>query len=206
MTNRNCGILIILTGKTASGKDTIKSKLLGKYPNLKKVITTTSRAPREGEKDGVDYHFLSRKDFEKKITSGDFAEHVEYGGNLYGTTKSELEASLNQDTLWRIDPSRAGEIREFIKRAFPDEVAEKLIKSVIVIYVAVSDKVVLQRLRERNLSEDEIENRMADDAKIWDQYKENYDFVVENIPRKLNETVDKICKIIDTQKEHKNIF
>src|SRR5438874_2601266 len=105
-------MLLVLTGKTASGKDTIKAKLLEKFPNFASVITTTSRAPRSGEVEERDYHFLSREEFEEKVKAGDFAEHVEYGGNLYGTYKTELERGLNSDVLWRIDPSRAGEIRD----------------------------------------------------------------------------------------------
>lgn len=193
-------MLIVLTGKTASGKDTIKNKLLEKYPALKKVITTTSRLPRHGEQDGVDYHFLSRDEFQKKMENGDFAEYVEYGGNLYGTYKVELEQAINGDALWKIDPSRAGEAREFLKRSFPPDIAENLLKTVLVIYVTVSDDIVLQRLQERGLSETEILKRTDDDAKIWDQYRNSYDFVVENDTGKLNETIDKIINIIDSQK------
>lgn len=192
-------MFIILTGKTASGKDTIKLHLLKKYPSLKKVMTTTSRTPRVNEKNGVDYFFLSRNDFEKKIEQKVFAEFVEYGGNLYGTEKKELEQALNSDILWKIDPSRAGEARDFIKIAFPDHLAEELIKKLVVIYVTVSDEIVLQRLKKRNLSEAEIQKRMSDDVKIWQQYEKSYDFVVENIPGKLDETVDKIINIIETK-------
>lgn len=177
-------ILLILTGKTASGKDTIKSKLLAKYPNLKKVITTTSRPKRANETDGVDYYFLTRAEFEKKITQGEFAEYVEYGGNLYGTYKSELAQA--GDLLWRIDPSRAGKVREMT-----------LGQNLVVIYITVDDETVLQRLKNRGLSEQEIQSRMADDAKIWKAFKDNYDFVVENIPGKLDATIDKIVHIIE---------
>lgn len=193
-------LLLVLTGKTASGKDTIQAQLLSKYPNLKGIVTTTSRAPRDGERDGVDYHFITRDEFEKKIESGEFAEYVEYGGNLYGTYKSELESALTQDTLWRIDPSRAGEVREFIKRAFPSEISEKLIKRLLVIYVTVADDVVLQRLKERNLSTQEIEKRIKDDEQIWQKNKDNYDHVIENVPGKLDQTIAEITNIIKSHK------
>lgn len=166
-------MLIVLTGKTASGKDTIASRL----PNFKRVITTTSRLPRANEKDGVDYYFLSRAEFENKIKQDEFIEWVEYGGNLYGTYKKELEQT--GDLLWRIDPSRAGQI-----------------ENGLVIYITCSDDVILQRLKKRGLSEEEIQKRMADDKNIWGKYKDNYDYVVENIPGKLDETIDKITKII----------
>lgn len=196
----NTHLLIILTGKTASGKDTIKSLLLTKYPNLKKVITTTSRTLRIAEKEGIDYHFLTRVQFEDKISKGDFAEYVWYGGNLYGTQKSELEQALNNDTLWKIDPSRAGEIKEFIKRSYPVDIADELIKRVVVLYITVSDDVILQRLQKRGLSDLEIQKRMSDDAKIWQQYQKKYDFVVENLPGKLENTLKEIYHIIESHK------
>lgn len=192
-------MLLILTGKTASGKDTIKQKLLSRFPNFKKAITTTSRTPRSGEVQDVDYHFLTREKFEDKIKAGEFAEHVEYGGNLYGTYKKELEQALDGDALWRIDPSRAGEVRDFIRRSFPDQTAEKLLKNILVIYVTVSDDVVLQRLKQRGLSDEEIQKRMEDDAKIWQQYQNSYDFIVGNVPGKLDQTLDKIFGIIGNQ-------
>lgn len=176
-------MLIVLTGKTASGKDTIKSKLLAKYPHFKKVITTTSRTKRSNEVDRVDYYFLSRDEFERKIKEGEFAEYVEYGGNLYGTYKSELEQA--GDLMWRIDPSRAGKVRELIKG-----------QNLVVIYITVSDDVILQRLKNRGLTDEEIQSRMTDDAKIWQKYQNNYDYVVENVPGKLDATLDKIVSII----------
>ncbi|MDP3973239.1 MAG: hypothetical protein Q8P92_00205 [Candidatus Daviesbacteria bacterium] len=189
-------MLIILTGKTASGKDTIKQRILHKFPDVKRVITTTSRAPREGEQQDIDYHFISREGFQKKIDAGDFIEYVEYGGNLYGTTKIELDKTLDENLLWKIDPSRAGEIRDFIRRSFPSDQASRLVKNILVIYITTSDEVILERLRRRNLSSNEIEKRMMDDLKIWHKYQRNYDYVIENVPGKLDETVDKIFHII----------
>ncbi len=190
-------MFIILTGKTASGKDTIKSALLQKYPTLKKVITTTSRTPRFNEQNGIDYNFLTRPEFEDKIQKQEFAEYVEYGGNLYGTQKKELEQALTGDILWKIDPSRGGEVRDFIKRAYAPNLAQDLIKRVIVIYINAPDEVILQRLQKRGLSEGEIKKRMQDDERIWEQYKNSYDFVVENTLSKLNETIDKVEQIIE---------
>lgn len=183
-------ILIILTGKTASGKDTIKAALLQKYPQLRKVTTTTSRKIRLGEKNGVDYYFISRQEFEDKIKQGVFLEYVEYGGNLYGTTKSELQHTLDDhDVIWKIDPSRAGKIRDL----------GKINQQIMVIYLNVSDGVVLQRLKDRGLADLEIKRRMQDDKRIWQKYHQNYDHVVENVPGKLNETIQKIVNLIDSR-------
>lgn len=189
--------LIVLTGKTASGKDTVMSRLLFRWPDFKRVITTTSRVPRSGEKNGVDYSFLSRDDFNQKVEAGDFIEYVSYGGNLYGTEKTQIINNLDRGLIWRIDPSRAGQIKELIKSSFEAELAESLLKRVLVIYLTVDDSVVLKRLQKRDLSKEEIDKRMQEDKQHWQQYQDNYDFVVENMPGKLDETIDKVIRIIE---------
>lgn len=176
-------MLIVLTGKTASGKDTVMAKLLEKLPNFQRIITTTSRPARAGEKDGIDYNFISKEEFERKINNGDFIEYVEYGGNLYGTEKNQLD--LGENLIWRTDPSWAGKIKNVIKD-----------RKILVIYLTVSDEVVLKRLQERGLSQQETDKRMADDQDFWQKYKDNYNFVVENVPGKLDETLDRIMQII----------
>lgn len=175
-------MLIVLTGKTASGKDTLIARLLQKYPDFKKVLTSTTRPQREGEVNGVDYNFLSEQNFRQKIDHGDFLEYVEYGGNFYGTEKSRINAE--DSSIWKIEPSMAGKA----KQLFPNS---------IVIYITTADEVILRRLRERGLSDQEIEKRMQDDQKFWDLYKDQYDFVVENPQGKLDETVRKISQIIE---------
>lgn len=180
----NNHLLIVLTGKTASGKDTIMAKLLERFTDFRRVITTTSRTPRDGEKNGVDYNFISKEDFKKRIEEGDFIEYVEYGGNLYGTEKNRLIS--DNSLIWRIDPSRAGQIKDLIKA-----------KKILVIYLTVDDSVVLSRLAERGLSQEEIDRRMQEDKDFWEKYKGSYDFVIENVPGKLDETLDKITQILE---------
>lgn len=175
--------LIVLTGKTASGKDTVMSKVLSRFPDLKRAISSTSRKQRQGEKNGVDYFFLSKEEFKKKIEKGDFVEYVEYGGNLYGTEKRQLASS--HDLIWRIDPSRAGKIRDLIKD-----------KNILVVYLTVDDATVLERLAKRSFPQEEINRRMQEDQFFWEQYKNNYDFVVENVPGNLNETINQVCNLI----------
>lgn len=193
-------MLLVLTGKTAAGKDTIQSRLQQYYPNLKRIITTTSRKIRNSETDGVDYYFISREDFEEKIKNDQFFEYVEYGGNLYGTLKSEMEEKKDLDTIWRIDPSRAGQIREFVKAHYSPDTAQRIIDSLLVIFITTSDEAILQRLKARNLDEKEIEKRLKDDKQIWEKYQDKYDFVIENIPGQLDQAVAQIIKLIE---EHK---
>ena len=178
-------MLLVITGKSASGKDTIIAKILEKYPNFKKVLTTTTRPPRKGEINGIDYNFISETEFIDKIQKQEFLEHVKYGGNYYGTEKSRITPEGN--LIWKIDPSMAGKAKE----VFPDSK---------VIYITADDKVVLERLKIRGIDGEEFQERMADDQEFWDQYKNKYDYVIENVPGKLDETVNRVAKIIN---EHK---
>lgn len=191
-------LLLVLTGKTASGKDTIMRQILNKFPSFKRVVSTTSRAIRPGEKEGIDYKFLTVDQFKGKINSGQLLEYVEYGGNFYGTEKEELNKLSTSSLIWRIDPSRAGEARDFIKRSYQQNKAEQLIKALTVIYITTSEEVILQRLKNRHLSEVEIDKRRSDDIKIWEENKNNYDFVVENVPGKLGDTISQVVKIIES--------
>ncbi|MBI3103713.1 hypothetical protein HYZ05_02120 [Candidatus Daviesbacteria bacterium] len=183
-------MLIVLTGKTASGKDTLIKRILVKYPNFKKVLTTTSRTPRQDEVDGVDYNFIPRPEFKQKIDHGDFLEYVEYGGNFYGTEKPQI--NLAEDLIWKIDPSMAGKV----KLVFPE---------CIIIYIATDNETVLKRLKERGFSDEEINKRMQADQKFWDLYHASYDYVVENVPGKLDETIEKIVKIIEDKMSNETV-
>lgn len=194
--------LIILTGKTASGKDTVMKKILARFLDFKRVITTTSRMTRAGEKNGVDYNFISEIEFKQKIAAGELIEYVEYGGNLYGTEKRQLTDNLDSNLIWRIDPSRAGQIRQFIRDSFDQTEAEELLKRVVVIYLTVDDQVIIKRLEERGFTKEEIARRMQEDTNFWQQYKDAYDFVVENVAGQLDKTVDEVVGII---KKHINI-
>lgn len=175
-------MIIVITGKTASGKDTIIKSVLQKYPNLKKIITTTSRKPRENETNGVDYNFISEDEFTNKINKGDFLEHVKYGGNYYGTEKSQISPEKN--LIWKIDPSMAGKAKEM----FPESV---------IIYINTNDEVISKRLEKRGIGSEESAERMADDQSFSNQFKDKYDYIIENIPGKLEQTIGKVTQIIE---------
>ncbi len=90
------GTLIVISAPSGGGKTTVIEHLLKKVPNSSKLITTTSRLPRENEKDGVDYNFLTKQDFEDRIKNDDFVEYVEYAGFYYGVERSELNSALDK--------------------------------------------------------------------------------------------------------------
>jgi guanylate kinase len=83
--------VFVITGPSGVGKGTLIRGLMERLPRLDLSVSATTRAPRPGEEDGVDYHFLSSEEFERRVEDGDFVEHADYAGRRYGTLRSELE-------------------------------------------------------------------------------------------------------------------
>jgi guanylate kinase len=106
-------LLIVISAPSGAGKTRLCSKVLESCPNVQRAITCTTRAPRGGERDGVDYHFLNMKVFESKIAVGAFLEHAEVYGRRYGTLLSEItdRLSTGHDVLLNIDVQGAASIR-----------------------------------------------------------------------------------------------
>jgi len=115
------GVLLVLSGASGVGKDTVMQALLDKYPNMQKLVTTNSRPKRPEEVDGYDYHFISQSEFEKLIAEDAFFEWVEYRGHLYGGQKQHLEKTLSsgQDVIWRLDVRGVKNIKDKVKQMFP---------------------------------------------------------------------------------------
>jgi len=84
----------VVTGPSGVGKGTLIRGLLERMPELGLSVSATTRGPRPGEQDGVDYHFLTPEQFQARVEAGDFVEHADYSGNRYGTLRSELERRL----------------------------------------------------------------------------------------------------------------
>ena len=93
------------------GKGTLIKRLLERDPGLQLAVSATTRQPRDSEVNGVDYHFLSGEDFDRRVARGEFVEHAEYAGNRYGTLKSELERPARGIVL-EIDVQGARQARE----------------------------------------------------------------------------------------------
>ena len=106
-------LLIIISAPSGGGKTTLTSQVLQSDLNTVRAITCTTRAPRDGEQNGVDYYFLDPGDFLKRVQAGHFLEHATVYGNSYGTLKSEVLGRLRQgkDVLLNVDVQGAAAIR-----------------------------------------------------------------------------------------------
>jgi guanylate kinase len=107
-------LLILISAPSGGGKTTLCDMLLAARPDMTRAITCTTRAPRKGEQDGVDYYFLEAESFLKRLQAGNFLEHATVYGNSYGLLKSELLGKLREgkDVLLNVDVQGAATIRE----------------------------------------------------------------------------------------------
>src|SRR5262249_38106308 len=87
------GIIFVLSAPSGAGKTSISKRIVAAMPDVVQVVTCTTRAPRPGERDGREYHFLSRQAFEQRIAAGDFLEWAQFNGQLYGTLRQSVEAA-----------------------------------------------------------------------------------------------------------------
>ena len=130
------GKVFVITGPSGVGKGTLIEQLLERIPELELSVSATTRAPRPGEVDGRDYHFLTAAEFERRVDAGDFLEHATYSGNRYGTLRQEVERRLaeGRSVVLEIEVQGARQVRKampeavqiFIAPPDPESLRERL--------------------------------------------------------------------------------
>lgn len=177
------GILFVVSGPSGAGKSTV-TKLVREEMEIPLAISATTRQPRVGEKNGVDYYFLSVDEFEKKIEEEGFLEYANVHGNYYGTLKSEVEAKLfsGQDVILEIDVQGG----EQIKKKFPE--------AVLVFFKAPDEEELEKRLRGRNTDSEEVIKLRLENSLKELQYEKFYDLVIVN--NTVEKAVEKLKIII----------
>ncbi len=113
------GSLYIISAPSGAGKTSLISKLVEKDDHIKVAISTTTRNAREGEEEGVNYHFVSTEAFQRKITQNDFLEHAKVFDNFYGSSKTAIETQLatGSDVILEIDWQGAQQVRQLVSNA-----------------------------------------------------------------------------------------
>jgi guanylate kinase len=111
--------VFVITGPSGVGKGTLIRSLRERIPELALSVSATTRAPRPGERDGVDYHFLSDAEFQRRVDAGDFVEHATYSGRRYGTLRSELDrrTAAGEPVVLEIETQGARQIRRTMPEA-----------------------------------------------------------------------------------------
>jgi guanylate kinase len=111
--------VFVITGPSGVGKGTLIRGLMERLGALELSVSATTRSPRPGEEDGVDYHFLTREEFDRRVREGDFVEHADYAGRSYGTLRSELEQRVRAGTpiVLEIEVQGARQVRSSVPDA-----------------------------------------------------------------------------------------
>jgi guanylate kinase len=161
--------VFVITGPSGVGKGTLIRGLLDRVPDLALAVSATTRAPRAGEQDGREYHFLPEDEFARRVAAGDFVEHAEYSGRRYGTLRSELErAGGDGGVVLEIDVQGARQVRE------------RLPEAVLIFIDPPSPEALRTRLVGRGLDPPaEIARRLAS-AEAELEARDEFDFRVRN--------------------------
>lgn len=174
-------MLVCIASPSGGGKTTVCHKLLERHPDFEFSVSCTTRNPRHHETEGVDYHFLSREEFELRIRNGELAEYEEVHGHLYGTLKSTVDDALSSGRVLLVDIDVKGALR--LKSSYDGQC--------LTIFLQPPDLEVLKdRLRQRNTeSEQEYETRLR---RIEMERTHGKQFDVEIINDSLEETVQEV--------------
>ena len=188
-------LLILISAPSGGGKTTLCEHLLKARPEMTRAITCTTREPRKGEKDGIDYHFFTAGDFLKRLQAGNFLEHATVYGNSYGILKSELLAKLRQgqDVLLNVDVQGAATIRE------QSETEPELKRALVTVFLTPHSLTVLEeRLRKRGAdAEAVIQKRLAVARQEVAQWK-NFDYLLESTTK--TEDLRRMLEIVSAEK------
>ena len=165
----NKGRLIVFSAPSGCGKGTMLAEIL-KNEKFRCSVSATTRSPREGEIDGVNYHFLTREDFESRINAEQFLEHAEYCGNYYGTLMSEVDSYLDKgiNVILEIEVQGAMKIRE------------KRPEALFVFIAPPSVAELTRRLKKRGTETDEVIAERVSQAAGEIAAAEKYDYIIVN--------------------------
>lgn len=177
------GRLFVVSGPSGAGKSTV-TKLVRKKLDMPLAVSATTRAPRKGEVNTIDYHFITMAEFEKGISEGDFLEYANVHGNYYGTLKKEVDRKLlnGEDVILEIDVQGGLQIRE----KFPD--------CKLIFFKAPNEKILEERLRGRGTDPDEVIAKRLKNSLGELKYEGKYDVTIIN--HTVEKSINELIKVI----------
>jgi guanylate kinase len=188
-------LLVLISAPSGAGKTTVCQQLLAARPGMTRAVTCTTRPPREGERDGVDYYFLDAGSFLKRVQAGNFLEHATVYGNSYGILKAEVLGKLRQgkDVLLNVDVQGAATIRD---KAQEDAELKRALVSVFL--TPPSLDIVEERLRRRGTdAEAVIQKRLSVARQEIAQWK-NFDYLL--LSSSIQEDLRQMLAIVEAEK------
>lgn len=179
------GLLVVISGPSGVGKGTVR-KALFSMPNHNLVysVSMTTRKMRPGEKEGVDYYFVSKEEFEKRIEEGKFLEHAEFVGNYYGTPLDKVNERLENGNEVVLEIEVEGALQ--VKKKVPD--------CVMIFIVPPGKQALYDRLRKRGTESEDIIEARIEKANREFKLAKYYDYIVVN--DEVNNAADRIMAII----------
>ncbi len=183
-------LLVVLTGPSGVGKDAVLARMRKSGCPFHYVVTATTRPKRTGEKNGVDYHFLSRKEFQQMIDKHQFLEWANVYGNYYGVPKDEITSALSKgvDAIVKVDVQGAATIKEILPQA------------VFIFLMPPSVEELEKRLRRRRSESSEDLALRLERAKGEIKSLPIFDYVITSRQNKLDEVVSQIDAIVAAEK------
>ena len=179
------GLLVVISGPSGVGKGTVRKALFNRTGhNLDYSVSMTTRKPRDGEVDGVDYYFVSKEEFKKQISNGNLLEHAEFVGNMYGTPKDKVEEKLRlgHEVVLEIEVNGAMQVRE------------KMEDAVFIFIAPPSYDALEKRLVDRGTERNEVIKERLEKAHREINLAHNYDYIVIN--DEVDNAADRIMAII----------
>ncbi len=187
------GLLVVISGPSGVGKGTVRKALFEmQNHNLVYSVSMTTRKMRPGEKDGVDYYFVSKEEFEKRIEEGKFLEHAEFVGNYYGTPLDKVNERLEAGNEVVLEIEVEGALQ--VKKKVPD--------CVMIFIVPPGKQALYDRLRKRGTESEDIIQARIEKANREFKLAKFYDYIVVN--DEVNNAADRIMAIIRAEHARTN--
>jgi guanylate kinase len=188
-------LLIVISAPSGGGKTTLCHHLLATRADMTRAVTCTTREPRDGEKDGVDYYFLDASAFLKRVQAGNFLEHATVYGNSYGTLKSEIMTKLRsgKDVLLNVDVQGANSIRQHAEQD------AELQRTLVTVFLTPPSLSVLEdRLRRRGQDSPAIIQKRLSVARQEIAQWRNFDYLI--LSRSIQEDLRQMQAIVEAEK------